>query len=37
MKFYVAPAVELVEVAVETGFASSDDNFPGGIGGGSIG
>ena len=23
MKFYVAPAVELVEVAVEAGFASS--------------
>ena len=31
MKFYVAPAVELVEVAVEAGFASS--NFGPGIGG----
>ena len=31
MKFYVAPEVELVEVAVEAGFATSDgpgfDNF----------
>ena len=37
MKFYVAPEVELVEVAVEAGFASSgDDNLGtgGGIGGG---
>ena len=25
MKFYVAPEVELVEVAVEAGFASSND------------
>ena len=28
MKFYVAPAVELVEVAVEAGFAASGDNQP---------
>ena len=31
MKFYVAPAVELVEVAVEAGFAASDGSFGGGI------
>ena len=33
MKFYVAPAVELVEVAVEAGFATSgnDNGFTGGI------
>ena len=31
MKFYVAPAVELVEVAVEAGFAASDNGFAGGI------
>jgi hypothetical protein len=34
MKFYVAPEVELVEVAVEAGFATSDPNYGGGIGGG---
>ena len=28
MKFYVAPAVELVEVAVEAGFAASGENQP---------
>ena len=27
MKFYVAPEVELVEVAVEAGFANSDSGF----------
>ena len=31
MKFYVAPEVELVEVAVEAGFAASDSPFPGGL------
>lgn len=32
MKNYVAPAVELVEVAVEAGFAASGNNgFTGGI------
>ena len=31
MKFYVAPEVELVEVAVEAGFATSDPF--GGLGG----
>ena len=31
MKFYVAPAVELVEVAVEAGFATSG-TFGGGLG-----
>ena len=34
MKFYVAPEVELVEVAVEAGFAVSDPNFGGGLGNG---
>ena len=34
MKFYVAPEVELVEVAVEAGFAASDPNYGSGIGGG---
>ena len=37
MKFYVAPAVELVEVAVEAGFAASPGDGTGtgsGIGGG---
>ena len=29
MKFYVAPAVELVEVAVEAGFASSFNDLGG--------
>ena len=29
MKFYVAPAVELVEVAVEAGFAASFGTGPG--------
>ena len=28
MKFYVAPQVELVEVAVEAGFAASGENQP---------
>ena len=32
MKFYVAPEVELVEVAVEAGFASSNDPSIGGEG-----
>ena len=36
MKFYVAPEVELVEVAVEAGFANSQDSFGNGpsLGGG---
>ena len=33
MKFYVAPEVELVEVAVEAGFANSDNT---GFGGGPV-
>lgn len=28
-KFYVAPSVELIEVAVEAGFAATEEKLPG--------